>query len=368
MNAEYKVIARRWRPKSFKELVGQEHVVKTIENAILTGRVAHSFLFVGPRGTGKTSTARLLAAALNAGNAPSIDFPADSDLTSSIMDGNCLDVIEIDGASNNSVEQIRELREECHYLPSGCRYKIYIIDEVHMLSTSAFNALLKTLEEPPSHVKFIFATTEAQKIPSTITSRCQRFEFKPISENMLKTKLLEIAKAEQIEIEPLALEAVIRMADGSMRDAQTIVDQMTSFSHGHIKEIDVITAYGLASAEQLSEIFRALLDSDHKSIIKLSNELSANGCDFYHTLCDLEKLMHKHLEGISFESHEQESHEQTTAFVNLLESISSAKDSVRNGVVTKINFETALFKALRNAKLYSIDQLITKLRNAAKYH
>ena len=174
----YQVIARRWRPKQFSELVGQDHVVRTLGNAIEAGRIAHAYLFVGPRGTGKTTSARLFAKSLNWEEGPSLDVPEDSEIGNAIMEGRCLDVIEIDGASNNSVDQVRELRDECQYSPAQCRFKIYVIDEVHMLSQAAFNALLKTLEEPPPHVKFVFATTESHKVLPTIVSRCQRFELK----------------------------------------------------------------------------------------------------------------------------------------------------------------------------------------------
>ena len=201
-NQAYQVIARRWRPKQFDELVGQDHIVKTLTNAIESNRIAHAYLFVGPRGTGKTSTARLFAKALNAEGGPSVTVNNDSEVSQSIMNGSCMDVIEIDGASNNSVDQIRSLREECQYAPAQCSFKIYIIDEVHMLSTAAFNALLKTLEEPPEHVKFFFATTEAHKVLPTIVSRCQRFEFRPISEAVIAEKLKIIIKAEGIEVEP----------------------------------------------------------------------------------------------------------------------------------------------------------------------
>ena len=176
----YQVIARRWRPQQFSELVGQDHVVRTLGNAIEMERIAHAYLFVGPRGTGKTTSARLFAKSLNWEDGPSLEVPHESEIGQSIMEGRCLDVIEIDGASNNSVDQVRELRDECQYAPSQCRFKIYVIDEVHMLSQAAFNALLKTLEEPPPHVKFVFATTESQKVLPTIVSRCQRFEFRSI--------------------------------------------------------------------------------------------------------------------------------------------------------------------------------------------
>ena len=209
-NQSYQVIARRWRPKQFDELVGQDHIVKTLTNAIESNRIAHAYLFVGPRGAGKTSTARLFAKALNAEGGPSVMVNNDSEVSQSIMNGSCMDVIEIDGASNNSVDQIRSLREECQYAPAQCSFKIYIIDEVHMLSTAAFNALLKTLEEPPEHVKFFFATTEAHKVLPTIVSRCQRFEFRPISEAVIAEKLKIIIKAEGIEVEAKALDAIAR--------------------------------------------------------------------------------------------------------------------------------------------------------------
>src|SRR5210317_256920 len=205
--ASYQVIARRWRPQQFSELVGQDHVVKTLGNAIELGRIAHAYLFVGPRGTGKTTSARLFAKSLNWEDGPSLDVPDDSEIGKAIMEGRCLDVIEIDGASNNSVDQVRDLRDECQYAPSQCRFKIYVIDEVHMLSQQAFNALLKTLEEPPPHVKFVFATTESQKVLPTIVSRCQRFEFRSIPTPLIVKKLREICEAEEINADESALSA-----------------------------------------------------------------------------------------------------------------------------------------------------------------
>ncbi len=197
----YQVIARRWRPKQFSELVGQDHVVQTLGNAIKMGRIAHAYLFVGPRGTGKTTSARLFAKSLNWEDGPSLEVPEDSEIGNSIMDGRCLDVIEIDGASNNSVDQVRDLRDECQYAPTQCRYKIYVIDEVHMLSAQAFNAFLKTLEEPPKHAKFILATTEKHKIIPTILSRCQIFDFKKSSIDDIIKNLKYVASKESIDFE-----------------------------------------------------------------------------------------------------------------------------------------------------------------------
>ena len=282
----YQVIARRWRPKQFDELVGQDHIVKTLTNAIESKRIAHAYLFVGPRGTGKTSTARLFAKALNAEGGPSVTVNNESEVSQSIMNGSCMDVIEIDGASNNSVDQIRSLREECQYAPAQCTFKIYIIDEVHMLSTAAFNALLKT-EEPPEHVKFFFATTEAHKVLPTIVSRCQRFEFRPISETVIAEKLKIIIKAEGIEVDGKALDAIARLANGGMRDAQSILDQMISFCGKSIKESDVLDVYGLVGIDEVKGIAAEMAALEFPKIIDRVNRYVSEGRDLIRVHHDL---------------------------------------------------------------------------------
>src|SRR4051812_49036895 len=224
----YTVLARKYRPQTFEDVTGQEHVVRTIENAIKLGRVAHAYLFAGPRGTGKTTAARLLARALNCEKGPTPHPCGVCKACTEIRDGTSTDVAEIDGASNNGVENVREIRENAKYLPQGSRFKIYIIDEVHMLSQAAFNALLKTLEEPPGHVKFIFATTEAHKLPDTILSRCQRHNFRRISTVAMLKRLQEIAALEKISISASALSLIVRQSEGGMRDALSLLDQVIS--------------------------------------------------------------------------------------------------------------------------------------------
>src|SRR6266446_9718708 len=219
MAQQYQVLARKWRPQQFDDVVGQEHVTTTLKNAIGQNRLAHAYLFVGPRGIGKTSTARIFAKALNCVKGPTATPCDKCDNCLEITGGRSLDVLEIDGASNNGVEQVRELRDTVRYAPARGRFKIYIIDEVHMLTTQAFNALLKTLEEPPSHVKFIFATTEAQKIPLTILSRCQRFDFAGIGTPRIVQRLREIVASEKMQADDEALELIARRAAGSMRDS-----------------------------------------------------------------------------------------------------------------------------------------------------
>ena len=354
----YQVIARRWRPKQFSELVGQDHVVRTLGNAIEMGRIAHAYLFVGPRGTGKTTSARLFAKSLNWEDGPSLDVPSDSDIGQAIMDGRCLDVIEIDGASNNSVDQVRDLRDECQYAPAQCRYKIYVIDEVHMLSQQAFNALLKTLEEPPPHVKFVFATTESHKVLPTIVSRCQRFEFRSIPVPLIIGKLDEICKAESIEVDEEALGAIARMAMGGMRDAQSILDQMISFCGKSINQRDVLEVYGLASREIIESLATFLVEANYDQIIRITDEFSSEGVDFYRALLDLSEVFREILLASLRESQSQISPEQC---VRILDSLREGEDLVKMGLSEKTNFEVTLFRAVESGRSRSIDQVIRKI-------
>ena len=245
----YRVFARKYRPQTFDEVVGQDHITRTLQNAVSANRLAQAYLFVGPRGIGKTSTARILAKALNCVNGPTTTPCGVCDACKEITDGRSLDVIEIDGASNNGVENIRDLRDNAAYAPARGPFKIYLIDEVHMLSTGAFNALLKTLEEPPPHVKFIFATTEAQKLPATITSRCQRFDLRRIPTALIAKHLTFIAESEKISLEPAAAEAIARGAEGGLRDAESMLDQMVAFCGEKIHAQDVMDVFGFTSKE-----------------------------------------------------------------------------------------------------------------------
>ena len=356
----YQVIARRWRPKQFSELVGQDHVVQTLGNAIKMDRIAHAYLFVGPRGTGKTTSARLFAKSLNWEDGPSLEVPESSDIGNAIMDGRCLDVIEIDGASNNSVDQVRDLRDECQYAPAQCRYKIYVIDEVHMLSQQAFNALLKTLEEPPSHVKFVFATTESHKVLPTIVSRCQRFEFRSIPVPLIVSKLEEICIAEGIEVEKEAIEAVARMAMGGMRDAQSILDQMISFCGKTISQTDVLEVYGLASKERISSLAELIINADYDAIIKLSDSFSNEGVDFYRALLDLSDSFREFLLGI-LRGNDSIVKCEPEQCVRILDSLRHGEDLVRMGLSEKTNFEVTLFRAVEAGRTRSIDRVIRKI-------
>ena len=354
----YQVIARRWRPKQFSELVGQDHVVRTLGNAIDLGRIAHAYLFVGPRGTGKTTSARLFAKSLNWEDGPSLEVPEDSEIGQAIMDGRCLDVIEIDGASNNSVEQVRDLRDECQYAPTQCRYKIYVIDEVHMLSQQAFNALLKTLEEPPPHVKFVFATTESHKVLPTIVSRCQRFEFRSIPPQLIVNKLSEICEVEDIEVEETALVAIARMAMGGMRDAQSILDQMISFCGKSIKQADVLEVYGLASLKQINNLHHGVISADYDLILKTTDEFSQNGLDFYRALLDLSEQFRSGLID-SLNSTDQSVPPEQIA--RILDELRDGETLVRSGLSEQANFEVTLFRAAEAGRTRSIDHVIRQI-------
>src|SRR5208283_782247 len=248
----YQVIARKYRPQRFAEVVGQEHVTQTLANAIEQNRIAHAYLFCGPRGTGKTTIARIFAKCLNCTGGPKIDFDEKDSQCIEITEGRSLDVLEIDGASNNGVEQVRELRETCKYAPANSPFKIYIIDEVHMLTTQAFNALLKTLEEPPAHVKFFFATTEPQKVLPTILSRCQRFDLRRIPASLIVKHLKAIAKKEKVSVDDEALAAIARGAEGGLRDAESALDQLIAFCGNKIAESDVLSVFGLVAHDQIA--------------------------------------------------------------------------------------------------------------------
>src|SRR6266404_4832404 len=257
----YEVFARKYRPQTFDDLVGQPHVSRTLKNAVAQNRLAHAYLFVGPRGVGKTSTARILAKSLNCIKGPTITPCGVCDNCREIAGGNSLDVIEIDGASNNSVEDVRQLRENVRYAPAKGRYKIYLIDEVHMLSSAAFNALLKTLEEPPEHVKFIFATTEPQKVLPTILSRCQRFDLHRIPANLIAQHLQFIAGKEKITLAPAAAHAIAKVADGGLRDAESMLDQLVAFCGEQVSEADVLSVFGFTSQQTVAKFTEKILGS-----------------------------------------------------------------------------------------------------------
>ncbi len=283
----YLVLARKWRPQTFEEIVGQEHIATTLQNAIRADRVAHAFLFTGVRGVGKTTAARVLAKALNCEEGPTPTPCNTCKNCTEITAGSAVDVLEIDGASNTGVDDVREIIENVRYRPASSRLKIYIIDEVHMLSTSAFNALLKTLEEPPAHVKFIFATTDPHKVPHTIHSRCQRYDFKRIAYRQIVERLQKIAAADGIEVSERALFLIAREGEGSMRDAQSLFDQVIAFAGSDVADADVAAALGLADRERLFELAGALARREPQRALEVLGQLYDYGYDLRRLTRDL---------------------------------------------------------------------------------
>lgn len=275
----YQVIARKWRPQSFEQLVGQNHISTTLLNSLKNDRLPHALLFTGPRGTGKTSSARILAKSLRCPNAVDLVPCNTCQSCLDIAQGRSIDVLEIDGASNNGVDAIRDLREGVSFMPSTGFYKVYIIDEVHMLSGSAFNALLKTLEEPPAHVIFIMATTEAHKIPQTILSRCQRFDFRSISTRQIADHLKKICQAENIQADEESLWMIARQGQGSMRDSQSLLDQVVAFSQGHLERASVISILGLTDRAMLLDILSTLVSRDEAKMVSHLTQISVSGVE-----------------------------------------------------------------------------------------
>jgi len=278
----YLVLARKWRPQLFEEVVGQRHITKTIQNAISQNRVSHAFLFTGARGVGKTSTARILAKALNCEQGPQINPCNQCTTCQEITHGTSLDVIEIDGASNRGIDEIRELRENVRYTPAKSRYKIYIIDEVHMLTREAFNALLKTLEEPPPHIIFIFATTEPHKIPETILSRCQRYDFKRIPLRLIVDSLRRIVEEEKISISQRGIFFIAQESEGSLRDAQSLLDQVISYGGKEIKDEDIMDVLGLIDRQIIYDTIEALIEKDPGRCVEIVEYVYQYGIDLQH--------------------------------------------------------------------------------------
>jgi DNA polymerase-3 subunit gamma/tau len=373
----YQVIARKYRPQRFEDVVGQEHVTQTLSHAIQQKRIAHAYLFCGPRGTGKTTIARIFAKALNCTDGPKADFDEQDPRCLEIAEGRSLDVLEIDGASNNGVEQVRELRETCRYAPATSRFKIYIIDEVHMLSTAAFNALLKTLEEPPEHVKFMFATTDPEKVLPTILSRCQRFDLRRIPAALITKHLSHIAKLEQVKIDPAALYAIARGSEGAMRDAESTLDQLISFCGDQIGETDVLSMFGLVAQSQLLGLARAVLDGQVESALRQLNDLANNGKDLGRLVADLlnhfrnllifqvsrgNTAMLEVSEGEIAALSEQSKLATAEGLTRILEVLADAEMRLRDAASKKILIEVALLKAIEARSAVNLDSVLEQLR------
>ena len=372
----YEVLARKWRPQVFADVVGQNHVTQTLQNAIKNDRLAHAYLFVGPRGTGKTTTARILAKALNCQNRQGSEPCNTCDSCKEIMKGSSLDVIEIDGASNRGIGDVQELRDNVRYAPVRGPFKIYIIDEVHMLTREAFNAILKTLEEPPPHVKFFFATTEPQKVLTTILSRCQRFDLRRITVADITAQLQKISKAEGITISADALLAIARGAEGGLRDAESALDQLVSFRGKTIEEADVLSVFGLISRTQLEGLTDAILDGNIPGIIEAVAGIDQSGKDMQRVVLELLDqfrnlliVMHAGKNAAAFDLPEmqidtlkkQAAKSSDGRLLRIIELLIDADGRMRYALSKRTMLETALIRASRAATVATIDELMKQV-------
>lgn len=372
----YLVFARKWRPQTFEDVVGQEHITRTLQNAIATDRIAHAFLFIGSRGIGKTTTARILAKALNC---LSVEKPTTQPCNScdnckAIAEGNSMDVIEIDGASNNSVEDVREIREHVRLTPSRSRYKIYIIDEVHQLSSGAFNALLKTIEEPPPHAIFILATTEAHKVPATIVSRCQRFDFRRVPIPEIVRLLRQILDEENIKYTDEALFAVARAAEGGVRDAESVLDQLVSYAEGEITFQHVFEVLGLVDWQVLHDLCDAILNKDIARQLKTVEDVVASGKDLGQFVQEILRYFRNLLvcktaptELLGLPEEEvalMQAHAQKLSLTNLIRLVEQFAELTKgfdSQLAQRIALEALLIRISKRTVETSIDSLIEKL-------
>ncbi len=373
----YQVFARKWRPQTFDDVVGQEHITSTLRRAIEKNRVAHAYIFTGTRGVGKTTTARILSRALNCEKGPTPDPCGECESCKSILSGSNFDVVEIDGASNNSVDDIRSLRDNIGYTSMGGKYRIFLIDEVHMLTKAAFNALLKTLEEPPPNVIFILATTEPQKIPDTIHSRCQRYDFRRISAEQIAGQLEKICKSENIVYEKNGLLVVARKADGSMRDSLSLLDQVYAFCRDGIKEKDIRSVLGLVENEIYRDIVESVLEKNPLVALRSVEDILNRGFDLSEFITGFQEFLRDmllfRLPGARATAGEELSPEATAAMDNLcnrfsegdllrmVELIRQTEASLRWSSFPRFAVESALLKMVYMDSSVSVQQLIASL-------
>ena len=374
----HKALYRAYRPQTFKDVVGQEHIIRTLKNQIENGNVGHAYLFCGTRGTGKTSTAKIFARAVNCIDSVNEEPCNECEVCKDILNDNIMDVIEIDAASNNSVDDVREIRENVKYTPAKCKYKVYIIDEVHMLSQGAFNALLKTLEEPPSYVIFILATTEPHKIPATILSRCQRFDFKRVTVQDMSSRMKEICEDVNIEVDERALNLIARNSQGALRDALSILDQCMSFSDDKIEYKDVVDLLGTVNIEQLFEMSEYVIKEDTKKCLEILNEFVIWGKDIKNLIDDLiDHFRNLMICKVSTELDEiislpeetieqlkaQSSLIETNDIIRILNILSETQDNIKSSSNPRVLAEVSIMKLSQPMFDESKESLIKRLAN-----